>query len=636
MALLTIKDLSIAFGIHRLLDEANLTINSGERIGLLGRNGEGKSTLLKIINGDIPHDGGELQGLSEVTIAKLDQAPNLQSNQTVFEVVADGLGNIGQSIAQYRSLSQDTSGDEQTMETLGELQSHIDSNNGWQHFNNVEKVISRLGLDSDIIVSTLSGGWQRRVSLARALAIQPDILLLDEPTNHLDIESIAWLENHLLQFNGAILFVTHDRAFLDRIATRIIDLDRGQLVSWAGGYQDFLRRKAAWLEEESRQNAEFDKKLAQEEKWIRQGIKARRTRNEGRVRALQALRAERMKRRNQQGQINIKVETGERSGKRVIEAKKLNLSFATKTGARKQIVRDFSTTILRGDRIGLIGPNGVGKTSLIKLLLDQIPADSGELKLGTTLSIAYFDQLRAAIDPKKTIAEFIGEGRDEITIGGRSRHVISYLNDFLFTPARARSPISSLSGGERARVLLAYLFSKPVNFLVMDEPTNDLDIESLELLEELLMDFKGTVLIVSHDRTFMDNVITSTFAFEGDGQINDYVGGYSDAIEQIKQRTKQDGNKPENKEATEKPAPTKPASTPSKTKKLSYKEQQELTALPDKIDQTEQKIESLSLLIADGSLFKDNPAKAVEVNEQLSMLSDQLEQYVDRWAELEH
>ncbi|MFT5260431.1 MAG: ATP-binding cassette subfamily F protein uup [Cryomorphaceae bacterium] len=628
MALLSIKDLSIAFGIHRLLDNASLSINSGERIGLLGRNGEGKSTLLKIISGAIPYDSGELQGLADITVAKLDQAPNLQSMQSVFEVVAEGVGSTGNCIAEYRKISQSPDPSSDDLVRLGDLQNTIDSTNGWQYFNNIEKVISKLGLDADAVVSTLSGGWQRRVSLARALAVEPDLLLLDEPTNHLDIESIAWLENHLLQFNGAILFVTHDRAFLDRIATRIIDLDRGQLVSWAGGYQDFLRRKAAWLEEEGRQNAEFDKKLAQEETWIRQGIKARRTRNEGRVRALKTLRQERMQRRSQQGQINIKVETGERSGKRVIEAKNLNLSFASESGT-KCIVKDFSTTILRGDRIGLIGPNGVGKTSLIKVLLGEHAADSGELKLGTTLSVAYFDQLRAAVDPKKTIVEFIGEGRDEITIGNRTRHVISYLSDFLFTPARARSPISSLSGGERARVLLAYLFSKPVNLLVMDEPTNDLDIESLELLEELLMDFEGTVLLVSHDRTFMDNVITSTFAFEGEGVINDYVGGYTDAMAQIAAKNK-----------AEKPAPIKQVTTTSAppkvvSKKLSYNDQQELKQLPEKIDTCEKKIEQLTHKIADGSLFKDHPEEAVKINEQLSTLSKALETHFDRWSELE-
>ncbi len=629
MALLSIKDLSIAFGIHRLLDEASLSISNGERIGLLGRNGEGKSTLLKIINGELPYDSGELQGLSEVTVAKLDQAPNLQSPQSVFEVVADGIGDMGRSIAEYRKLTLDD--DKPAMGRLGELQTQIESGNGWHHFNNIEKVISRLGLNADMVVSTLSGGWQRRVSLARALAIEPDILLLDEPTNHLDIESIAWLENHLLQFNGAILFVTHDRSFLDRVATRIVDLDRGQLVSWAGGYQDFLRRKVAWLEEEERQNAEFDKKLAQEEKWIRQGIKARRTRNEGRVRALKALRKERLSRRNQQGQINLKVETGERSGKRVIEAKNLNLSF-TLDGKTKQIVKDFSTTIMRGDRIGLIGPNGIGKTSLIKLLLADLAPDSGEVKLGTTLSVAYFDQLRAAVDPSKTITEFIGEGRDEITIGNRSRHVISYLNDFLFTPARARSPISSLSGGERARVLLAYLFSKPVNLLVMDEPTNDLDIGSLELLEELLMDFDGTVLLVSHDRTFMDNVITSTFAFEGEGEINDYVGGYSDTIMQINAKTKAAKSNGVHK-VESKAAPT---SAQARTKKkLGYKEQQELDKLPELIGHCEQSIERLSAKIADGNLFKSNPQEAVEINERLSILSDELEVYFDRWSVLE-
>ncbi len=633
MALLTIKDLSIAFGVHRLLENASLTINAGERIGILGRNGEGKSTLLKIISGQIAHDTGELQGLTELKVAKLDQAPNLQSNENVFAVVASGLGPIGNALAQYRTLSQQV--DECSMEQLADLQSQIDDQDGWALFNSVEKVISRLGLDANATVSSLSGGWQRRVSLARALAIDPDLLLLDEPTNHLDIESIAWLEKHLLQFRGALLFVTHDRAFLSQVATCIVDLDRGQLVSWQGNYQDYLRRKAAALEEEARQNAEFDKKLAQEEVWIRQGIKARRTRNEGRVRALKALREERKKRRDQQGNINLKVETGERSGKRVVEAE--NLYFSFKDADRpKPIVQGFSTTIMRGDRIGLIGPNGVGKTTLIKLLLGEVEPDSGEVKLGTNVSVAYFDQLRAAIDPEKTIAEFIGEGRDEITIGSRKRHVISYLGDFLFTPARARSPIKSLSGGERARVLLAYLFSKPVNVLVMDEPTNDLDIESLELLEELLMDFAGTVILVSHDRTFMDNVITSSFVFEGEGLINDYVGGYSDAMAQVAAHSKQPSPAASSKKSNQALDKKITAAAPSqRPKKLAYKEQQELAKLPSLIDECEQKIEQLGLKLANGELYKNQPDEAVKINTQLTALNEQLEQHYTRWTQLE-
>jgi ATP-binding cassette subfamily F protein uup len=466
--------------------------------------------------------------------------------------------------------------------------------------------------------------------LARALVIEPDLLLLDEPTNHLDLGAIDWLETQLLQFSGAILFVTHDRAFLDKVATQIVDLDRGQLVAWPGRYSDYLRRKAASLEEESRQNAEFDKKLAQEEKWIRQGIKARRTRNEGRVRALQKMRKERAERRNRQSNANLQVADDSRSGKRIIEASHLTFSYDDKL-----IVSDFSTNIRRQDRIGIIGPNGSGKTTLINLLLGKITPDSGDLKLGTNINVAYFDQLRDQLDPRKTVVEFIGEGRDEITIGGRSRHVISYLNDFLFTPARARSPINSLSGGERARVLLAWLFSKPVNFLVMDEPTNDLDIETLELLEEVLLEFKGTLLLVSHDRAFMDNVITSTLVLDGTGRVAEYVGSYTETMQQIKNAALKATPPPSpsvKKLVT--PAPPAPAQ-PTSSKKLSYKDQQELDAIPDKMETLETEQMRLTKALSKPDIYQDNPEKARQLNNALHHTSTELDQLMERWAELE-
>ncbi len=628
MALLRINKLSIAFGIHRLLDNAELIVKRGERIGLLGRNGEGKSTLLKIINGEIPYDEGEVQGMDHIKIAKLDQAPNLSGSESVYQIVASGLGEIGHSIARYHILSAEAT--DEALHEMAELQEHIEAEHAWPLMNNIEKTISRLDLKGDQSVADLSGGWQRRVSLARALVIEPDLLLLDEPTNHLDIEAIDWLESQLIQFNGAILFVTHDRAFLDKVATRIIDLDRGKLVSWPGGYSDFLRRKAASLEEEERQNAEFDKKLAQEEKWIRQGIKARRTRNEGRVRALKKLRDERSQRRNRQGNAKLEVADDNRSGKRVIEAEHLAFAYPGKT-----IISDFTTTVQRQDRIGIIGPNGAGKTTLIHLLLGRLKADRGHLKIGTNIEVAYFDQLRGELDPEKTIMEFIGEGRDEITINGRTRHVISYLNDFLFTPARARSPIKSLSGGERARVLLAYLFSKPVNFLVMDEPTNDLDIETLELLEEVLFDFKGTLMLVSHDRAFMDNVITSTLVLDGEGNVSEYIGGYSESMQQHQQALelrKQAGKTATT--ATKSSTTTTKAASPAK-KKISYREQQELDALPEKIDVLETEQAKLTEALTAPDLYQNQPDKAREISDRLNMISAELDQLMDRWGELE-
>ncbi len=622
MALLRIKNLSIAFGIHRLLDEANLVINPGERIGLLGRNGEGKSTLLKIIHGTLAFDEGEIQGQEDIKIAMLDQTPNLQGDQTVYDVVAAGLGQTGRHIAHYRRLSVD--GSHKALAEMANLQLVIDAQDAWPKMNEIEKSISKLGLTADQSVADLSGGWQRRVSLARALVIQPDLLLLDEPTNHLDIEAITWLEARLLQFNGAILFVTHDRAFLDSVATQIVDLDRGKLTAWPGRYADYLRRKAANLEQETHQHAEFDKKLAQEEQWIRQGIKARRTRNEGRVRALQKMREQRAARRTRQANVKLSIESESRAGKCVIDAQQICFAYGDKT-----IVSNFSTRILRQDRIGIIGPNGAGKTTLINLLLGKLRPESGEVKLGTNIEVAYFDQLRDQLDTQKTIVDFIGEGRDMITIGDRSRHVISYLSDFLFTPARSRSPIGSLSGGERARVLLAWLYSKPVNFLVMDEPTNDLDIETLELLEELLLEFKGTLLLVSHDRAFMDNVITSTLVLDGKGGVAEYVGGYTESMQQWNKAIQK--VKPSTKPIAPKRKPT-PA---TKKPKLSYQAQRELAALPDQIETLEKQQIALTDALSVAGIYQDSPEKARALQEELAQVSTQLDLLMARWVQLE-
>ncbi|MFM8333750.1 MAG: ATP-binding cassette domain-containing protein, partial [Candidatus Methylumidiphilus sp.] len=528
MPLIRLADVSIAFGVQPVLDHAELLLDPGERVGLIGRNGEGKSTLMKAIVGLVPADHGEIWRQPGIQITMLDQEPTLPEQATIYDAVADALGDIGHWIAEYHRLSEHAHSAD-ALNEMGRLQHQLEAQDGWRLQQRVEQVLSRLGLDGEQAVAGLSGGWRRRVSLARALVVEPDVLLLDEPTNHLDLEAILWLEEQLLQFKGAILLITHDRAFLQKVATRIVDLDRGKLTSWPGNYADYLEKKAAALEEETRQNALFDKKLAQEEVWIRQGIKARRTRNEGRVRALKALRNERAERRNRQGQAKIELEQSERSGKLVIETELASFAYP-----ERPILRGLSTTILRGDRVGLIGPNGVGKSTLIQILLKQLEPQSGSVRHGTKLQIAYFDQLRAQLDPDQTLADAVTDGKDFVDINGQRTHVMSYLANFLFQPARARSPVRSLSGGERNRALLARLFSQPCNLLVMDEPTNDLDIETLELLEELLASFAGTLILVSHDREFLDNVVTHTLVFEGEGKIGEYMGGYSDWLAQAK------------------------------------------------------------------------------------------------------
>ena len=638
MPLLTLKDVSIAYGDNKLLDTANLTVDRGQRIGLLGRNGEGKSTLLNIIGGRQPADGGDVRIEPGATLATLEQAPSMTGDATIYDTVALGLGEIGVWLADYhRVIEDDSLPAAKQMELMATLQHKLDSHDGWRLQQRVEKILTRLKLPADVRVDSLSGGWQRRVSLARALVVEPQILLLDEPTNHLDVESIVWLEEQIIQFSGAVLFVTHDRAFLQRVANHIVDLDRGRLTMWAGNYDDYLRRKAAALEQEARQQAVFDKKLAQEETWIRQGIQARRTRNEGRVRALKKMRVERSDRRNQKGNARLEIDRADNSGKVVIETTKACFGFGDEL-----IIDSFTTRILRGDRIGLIGPNGVGKTTLIKLLLGQLAPTSGTVKRGSNLEVAFFDQLRSQIDLNATVVDAIGEGRDQLTINGRQKHVISYLNDFLFTPARARSPVRSLSGGERARVLLAKLFSKPTNLLVMDEPTNDLDIETLELLEELLLNFDGTLLLVSHDREFMDNVVTSTMALSGDAIVREYVGGYTDWLRQKADtgRAAKPGDLLAEKtlaEETEKqPAavlqPVKPAAT---KKKLSYRDQQELNALPEKIDKLEKRQATLTGEISDPAFYQQDQDKVDARLKELDQLTADLDHCEMRWLELE-
>ncbi|WP_349431353.1 ATP-binding cassette domain-containing protein [Methylomarinum sp. Ch1-1] len=626
MPLIRLNNVSIAYGTHALLDNANFQLDAGERVGLLGRNGEGKSTLMKIIAGYVHADSGEVWRQPELKMAWLEQAPELNDEDTIYDAVAGGLGDLGQLIVQYHELLSHMDGSEPSLQALGDMQQKLEADNGWHFQQRVEATLSRLNLPADVKIGSLSGGWKRRVALARALVIEPEVLLLDEPTNHLDFESIAWLEEQVLAFQGAVLFVTHDRSFLQKLATRIIDLDRGQLVSWSGNYQDYLRRKAAALEDEANQNAEFDKKLAKEEVWIRQGIKARRTRNEGRVRALQKLRAERAERRNTQGAARLNLGKAEASGKKVIDATDVSFQYQDKV-----IIKDFSTLIERGDKIGLLGPNGAGKSTLLKLLLKQLEPTSGTIEQGTKLQVAYFDQLREQLDPELTVAETVGNGSDFIEIDGGKRHVMSYLSDFLFAPARARSPVKSLSGGEKNRLLLARLFTQPANLIIMDEPTNDLDLETLEILEEKLVNYQGTLLLVSHDRTFLDNVVTGVFVFEGEGVVNEYIGGYADWY-RIADQHKKDQAEQRRMETFKKEKPKPKIAQP---KKLGFKQQKELEQLPELIDELETKQAGLNELINDPDFYKKDPSEINDKLAELEQLNQDLDQAYQRWEELD-
>ncbi|MDG4598215.1 MAG: ATP-binding cassette domain-containing protein [Candidatus Contendobacter sp.] len=627
MPLLSIDHLSIAFGAEKLLDDTSFQLDAGERVCLIGRNGAGKTTLLRLLAGEIQPDGGDIWRQPGLRVATLAQELPADTTATVFEIVAGGLEGLGTLLADYHDAALRLAHDHTPgqMRRMEQLQHELEARDGWRWQQRVETVISRLQLPADTSLAELSGGWRRRVLLGRALVRDPDVLLLDEPTNHLDLETIQWLEDELLEFRGGLLFVTHDRALLQRLATRLLELDRGALTSWPGDYAAFLEKKAALLEVEARHNAKFDKKLAQEEVWIRQGIKARRTRNEGRVLALLALREERRQRREQLGKASFALEQAELSGKLVIEAQ--NVRYAWQG---EPLIRDFSTRILRGDRIGLIGPNGSGKTTLLNLLLGRLPPDVGQVRHGTKLEIAYFDQLREQLDPEQTVLDSVAGGRETIEINGQRRHVIGYLGDFLFTAQRARSPVKSLSGGERNRLLLARLFTRPANLLVMDEPTNDLDLETLELLEELLLDYTGTLLLVSHDRAFLDNVATSCLVFESDGRIQEYVGGYTDWLRQRPA--------PESVPAVKsKPAPT-PAPKPAKPAtpgKLSYNERRELERLPGRIEELEQRQRDLHALTADPAFYKQEAAVVARRLEELRTLESELETAYGRWEELE-
>jgi ATP-binding cassette subfamily F protein uup len=631
MSLLRLRDIHLAFGGPELLSGASLNLEKGERVCLVGRNGTGKSTLLKIVSGQIKADEGMVEMSPGTKIAWLEQEVPRDATGSVYDVVASGLGKVGSLIQQYHHITEEMAeGVESAFERLEVVQKALEAEDGWAMQQRVDTTLSKLSLNGDVPFEAQSGGVKRRVLLARALVQEPDILLLDEPTNHLDIESISWLEEFLLQYNKSVLFITHDRAFLSKLATRIIDLDRGQLTSWPGNYSTYLQRKAEALEAEAAEWERFDKKLSQEETWIRQGIKARRTRNEGRVRALQDMRQERAQRRERQGTMNATIQQGEASGKKVVEAKHINVSFDG-----RPIVSDFSTLILRGDRIGIVGPNGVGKSTLIQTLLGKRQPDSGDITLGTNVEVAYFDQLRAQLNEELSVRENVGQGSDTVTINGQSKHIMGYLQDFLFNPERARTPVRALSGGERNRLLLAKLFTQPSNLLVLDEPTNDLDIETLELLEELVDQYQGTILLVSHDRAFLNNIVTSTIAFEGNGKLAEYVGGYDDWLRQkpkaepTKSAVKNTGAAKSNSAAQAKSDTQKPG------KKLSFKELRELESLPGIIEKLEQQLEATHQTLSDPSLYQKPAEEIAEVKQQAETLEQELETAFTRWEGLE-
>ena len=630
MAIIRLRNINVSFGGPAILEQVNLAIESGERVSLLGRNGTGKSSLLKVISGLIKPDGGEIDINKSVKIAWLEQEVPYNLQGSIFDVVASGLGKNAELLTAYHHATHQVAEDysEQAFAEMERIQHEIEAADAWGLNQQVEEVLSKMQLDGDGDFTQLSGGMRRRVLLARALVIKPDLLLLDEPTNHLDLEAIQWLEDQLLGYKGALLFITHDRAFMRKLSTRIVELDRGKLTSYPCDYTTYLTRREEFLKAEEEANALFDKKLAQEEVWIRQGIKARRTRNEGRVRALEKLRGERAERRNKVGKVDMKIVRGEQSGKLVVEAEDVSFEYDGRS-----IIKDFSTTILRGDKVGIIGPNGAGKTTLLKILLGQLQPTSGKISLGTKQSIAYFDQMRDQLDEESSVLDNLSEGREFIEINGSRKHVIGYLQDFLFAPERSRSPVKALSGGERNRLLLARLFSKPANMLVLDEPTNDLDVETLELLEELVLNYTGTILLVSHDREFVNNVVSNTLVFEGDGVVNEYVGGYDDWLRQRDTKVKADKASP----ASSKPdkQAKKEAKENAQKKKLSYKDQRDLDALPVKIEQLETEMERLHDEMADPGFFQKDKDVIVKTQDLLKETEQSLEACYQRWEELE-
>ncbi len=624
MPLFTLTDAKIGYGGPPLLDGISLLIDSGERIGLLGRNGAGKSTLMKVLADEMDINEGECLRHPGLRVARLTQEVPAGEYGTIYDVVAIGLGEVGQRLAEYHHLTQQYANapDDRTAKQLDKLQHELDITGGWDAHQLVDRILSRMNLEADTEFAELSSGMKRRTLLAQALVLEPDILLLDEPTNHLDIDSITWLEEFLAKYPKTLIFITHDRVFLQKLATRIIEIERARLFDWTCDYQLFLKRKEEMLEAEAKQDDLFDKKLAEEERWIRQGIKARRTRNEGRVRALEKLREERSQRRSQLGNVKLQAQSSDRSGQLIIKAEHLHFGYED-----QPVVQDVSLALFRGDRVGLIGPNGCGKTTLIKLLLGDLPPDSGTIKHGTNLQVAYFDQLRDQLDEEKNAVENIGEGSDQILFNGQRRHVLSHLQDFLFTPDRARRLVRFLSGGERNRLLLAKLFSKPSNVLVMDEPTNDLDTETLELLEEMLANYPGTLLLVSHDRAFLNNVVTSTLAFEGEGFFREYDGGYDDWLRMREESLAAKIVEPAKTE--------KPRRKTERPRKLTFNEQRELKQLPQRIEQLETEQAELESTLADPEFYRQDGQEIAQVKSRFEALQAELQEVYTRWETLE-
>jgi ABC transport system ATP-binding/permease protein len=637
MSLITLMNAHLAFGHVALLDGADFSLQAGERVGLIGRNGTGKSSLLKILSGTQKADDGELRMVGGLRVYYVAQEADIADDLTVFDAVALGLGEVKSARDRYEELSMETERD--VSAETDELHAKIDSLDGWAWEQKVETALERFSLNGTSIIGTLSGGQRKRVSLAQALVAQPDVLLLDEPTNHLDIASIGWLEGLLKSFKGAVVYITHDRVFLDQLATRILELDRGNLRSYPGNFTTYQEFKVKQLAEEAVLAAKADKLLSQEEVWIRQGVEARRTRSVSRVNRLQELRANRQARREQVGSVRLNVDAGEKSGKIVAELENVNVRFG-----HKNIIEDFSAIVLRGDKVGLIGPNGAGKTTLLKLILGELLPDTGTVKQGTNLQVAYYDQMREALDPEATLMDFISPGSEWVEIGGKRTHVMSYLGDFLFSPKRAMSPIKSLSGGERNRLLLARLFARPANILVLDEPTNDLDIETLELLEDLLQSYKGTVFLVSHDREFLDNVVTSTIAFEKPGKWREYEGGFQDWMTQSGNNLQSLANlslasslsqiAPEPKTASPETKVVATVAAPTKGPKLSYKEQRELDALPKQIDALEAEQRTISKALAEGSIYRTDPKAATAMQQRNAVIEDELLVALEKWEAL--
>ena len=627
MPLLTLENACLAFGDVALLDRSDLVLEPGENVALIGRNGAGKSSLLRVLAGEARLDDGRVWRQTGLKFAYVAQEPDFDLGRDVFATVAEGVGEAARLIAGYHAAAHALAqGDEAALGRMAELQHQLESGEGWSLHHKVEQVIDRLKLDGDAQVASLSGGGIKRVALARALAGEPDLLLLDEPTNHLDVAAIGWLEELIRGFRGSVVVITHDRAFMDNVASRIVELDRGRLASFPGSFSDYQRRKAEMLEMEAKSAAEFDKFLAQEEVWIRKGVEARRTRNEGRVRRLESLRRERAARRERLGNVSLQLDRGEQSGQLVAELSQVSKSFGD-----KQVIRDFSARILRGDRIGLLGPNGAGKTTLLKLILGDLDPDAGSVRRGTKQQVAYFDQFRTALDPEAPLTEVISPGSDYVEIGSARKHVIGYLEDFLFSPQRARSPVKSLSGGERNRLLLARLFARPANILVLDEPTNDLDVETLELLEELLQSYDGTVFLVSHDRVFLDNVVTHTIAAEGEGRWREYAGGYYDwlRVTTAERETSAKEAVPQKSAESER----KPAA--NRTVKLSFNEKRELDALPGRISALETEQAGLQQQLADPDIYRTRGAEVPAMNARLAVIEEELLTLLERWELLE-